>query len=33
MARQGDDALREDFSFFLLIAGQVELAANFIKGS
>lgn len=33
LARKGDYALREDFSFFLLIAGQVELAANFIKGS
>jgi hypothetical protein len=33
VARKGYDALRENFSFFLPIAGQVELAANFIKGS
>ena len=32
VACNGDDAIRENFSFFLLIVGQVELAADFIKG-
>ena len=33
LARKGDNAVRENFSFFLLIVGQVELAADFIKGN
>ena len=33
VACKGDDAVRENFSFFLLIVGQVELAADFIKGN
>ncbi len=32
-ARKCDDAPRENFSFFLLIVCQVELAADFIKGN
>ena len=32
-ARKGDNALRENFSYFLLVIGQAELAADLIKGN
>ena len=33
VARKLDDAFRDNFPCFLLVVGQVELAANFIKSS
>ena len=32
VARERDNAVHENFSFFLLIVGQIELAADLIKG-
>jgi hypothetical protein len=32
-SRKGDDALRESFSLCLVVAGEAELAADFIKGN
>jgi hypothetical protein len=31
-AREGDDALRENGSFFVLVFGEAELAADLIEG-
>ena len=31
-SRKGDDALRESFSFCLVVAGKAELVADLIKG-